>query len=657
MSWMSEATAFCAALTILFAPGAVVGWTVGLRGLPLYASAPALSVSLVASAAVLSPYAGLEWSVWSVVAATILTGVLFLLAQKSRWWTLKKVAAEYCLTQSVAVCGALAIAGVLVAGRMIAAISDPAAISQTFDNVFHMNAVQFIQDQGSGSSLTVGEMTGGAFYPAAWHDLVSILVEVSGASIPVGANVLNVCIGALVWPTGCVYLAQTVVGRRPEAVVSAGVISAAFGAYPLLMVDFGVLYPNFLALSVLPVLLALAIRTLKLGCDETATPGLAGIAFLGALPGLALAHPSGLMTLIPLLAPAGVIWWWQWNSRNASHAFFWSSRLSRILMLAAAGAVCFALWKLVRPPEAAATWPPVLSAPAAIWNIVSSSGIARPESWVVMVCTLLGLVFAVITKRYWLLGAYLALTVLFFMAVAGQPGRIRTFLVGVWYNDPQRLAAALPVVILPVAVLGAVGSWDFFSRRFAKVRTTAESSAGAKLSGQTGVTATAVITVLLLVWGTQQQNLAAAEASARHNYALTGDSALLDTAEMGLLNRIRDEVPKGSVIVGNPWNGSSLVYAIAQRRTLQPHVLGAVSDDAREVFSNLNKAGVSPAVCSSVHRLNADYVLDFGNREVNNGEGRTIDYDGLSNLKANGVADVVDSQGSATLYRITACGE
>jgi hypothetical protein len=67
-------------------------------------------------------------------------------------------------------------------------------------------------------------------------------------------------------------------------------------------------------------------------------------------------------------------------------------------------------------------------------------------------------------------------------------------------------------------------------------------------------------------------------------------------------------------------------------------------------------AAVDTAVCAAVRDLEAEYVLDFGDRQVNNGEGRTIDYQGLDNLKESGVAEVVDSQDGATLYRITACG-
>lgn len=659
MSWMSEVPAFGVALTLLFAPGAAVAWFAGTRGLALYAAAPPLSVSLVASAAIVFPFVGLEWSLWSVLAATALTVVLVCWARRIRPWKVSEPVSESSRLFGGAVCAAVGIAAILVASRMLGAISSPEAISQTFDNVFHLNAVQFILEKRSGSSLSVGEMTGGGFYPAAWHDLVSLLRQLSGVSIPVAANVLNVCIGAVVWPAGCMYLARVIVGRRPAAVLSAGVLAAAFGAFPLLMVDFGVLYPNFLALSLLPLVMALGTRFLGLMADDATHQAVAGAAFLGTLPGLALAHPSGLMTVLPLLVPAALSWWWQWNSSHLQKPVMWRSAASRVLLLVVCAMVCVALWKIVRPPEEAATWPPVLTSVEAIWDIITSSGIDRPESWAVMALTLIGLAVATKTKRYWLLGAYGAVAVLFFMAVAGQPGRIRTFLTGVWYNDPQRLAAVLPVVILPLAVLGALRCWDLLARWLSKAGRTADSGSGAFHSRfrQTAVPVAALMSVAALAAGTQQANLTAAQISAARNYLLSPDANLLDSNEMALMMRLQDEVPADSVVVGNPWNGSSLVYSIASRQTLQPHLLGAVSDEALDIFANLNMAVSDPGVCSSVRQLGADFVLDFGEREVNNGEGRTIDYDGLDNLQASGAASLVDSEGRAALYRITACGE
>jgi hypothetical protein len=554
---------------------------------------------------------------------------------------------------------AAGLAAILNGGRMLAAIGSPDSFSQTFDNVFHLNAIRYILDTGSGSSLTIGSMTGGGFYPAAWHDLVSLLLQLGGGSIPEAVNVVNLCIGALVWPAGCLYLTRVFAGPQPAPLLCAGILSAAFGAYPLLMIDFGVLYPNFLALSLLPVALAFGVHTLGVARSATGRFHALWVLLGGLIPGLSLAHVSGTMTMLPLLAPAAIIAWWRWNTDPTKHGRLWGHAGARISLLVGALGAAVVLWIVVRPPEAAATWLPVASPAQGVWDVLTSSGINRPESWAVMLFSLIGLAVVVYQRRQlWLAGAYVAGASLFLTAVSMRPGRIRTFLTGVWYNDPQRLAAILPIVILPVAVVGTMYAWDFLWRRGRLLGdrwTQRNNSAFLRSAASTGRLATAVVAALALVLATQQANVQAAQASAANKYSIGPNSPLVSADELAVLERLGSEVPDDAVIVGNPWNGSSLAYAIANRHTLQLHILGATSHDEELIYARLNQAASDPQVCAAVRRLGAEFVLDFGHFEVNDGEGRSINFDGLDDLAAPGVAEPMDSEGSATLYRITAC--
>jgi hypothetical protein len=135
---------------------------------------------------------------------------------------------------------------------------------------------------------------------------------------------------------------------------------------------------------------------------------------------------------------------------------------------------------------------------------------------------------------------------------------------------------------------------------------------------------------------------------------MTNDSPLISSDEMALINRLPQEVPEDATIAGNPWNGSALAYAFTGRKLLQLHLLSALPDGAEKVFTHLNAANSDPTVCPVVQRLNVDYVLDFGHREVHGGDNG---FNGLDNLEASGVATLVDSQGQAKLYKVTACGQ
>jgi hypothetical protein len=159
--------------------------------------------------------------------------------------------------------------------------------------------------------------------------------------------------------------------------------------------------------------------------------------------------------------------------------------------------------------------------------------------------------------------------------------------------------------------------------------------------------------VLLLTSATQRENVRQAQDSMAGSYRLSEDSALISSDEMALLDRLPAAVPEDAVMVGNPWNGSSLAYALADRKLIQLHILSAVPDGTAPLLNGPTPSAGDPHVCSAVNRLNIDYILDFGHREVH---GRDSGYKGLDNLIDSGLATLEDSEGDANLYKLRLCG-
>ena len=662
MSWWSVVPEFIMTVVILFGPGLLIGVSAGLRRFSLAALAPGFSVTVIAVSALLADFAGIPWSVWPVVLGTFLCMVavwLIFRGWRTTWPsgfrrrspTARRWPAAWRGVLPVA--AAVILAAVAVGSRLIGAFGAPEAFSQTFDNVFHLNAIRYILDTGSGSALTVGAMTGGGFYPTAWHDVASLTVQLTGLPIPVAVNLVNVCIGALVWPLSCIFLARVVQGPTLAATWVAAVLSAAFGAFPLLMVDFGVLYPNYLGISLLPAALALGLQALGLGAAPGERVSLSLTSLVLMLPGLALAHPSSIMALLALVAPAVLFRWWlslRESVRRRGVSFGSVGVHTLVLLVSVFAAVL--LWTTVRPPEEAAFWGAVEGPYRAAFEVITSSAIGRPVSWAVMLLVLAGLVYLVRKPgMWWLLGVYAVAGLLFVVAASFQSGRLRDFVTGIWYNDPPRLAALLPVAILPVAVVGAVELWKWGKTR--ALRSGRESPSERRRLVLQGVGA-GLIAVLL--FSTQQGNVAAAQTAAAKMYRVEASSPLVSSDELALLGRLDNHVPPGAVIIGNPWNGSSLAYALADRKALQPHILGAFPPGAQLLYDRLRDASTDPAVCDAVRELNVGFVLDFGHREVNFEDERPDVFTGLDNLAGSGAAELIDSQGTARLFRITACG-
>lgn len=653
MSWWSMLPILLVALAIFIVPGAIVAYLSSLRGFALIAVSPAVSISLISIAAVIASWAGGSWSIAAVILLTAVAGVIVHVLtrwlphhnrarQRPRWKRLQ-LSAEIV---------AVLLAFVLIGRRLKEVFGRPDAISQTFDNVFHLNAVQYILDTDNASSLILGAMTGGAFYPAAWHDIVSLLVSITGAQIPTAVIAVNLCIGAVVWPLGCIFLTQRILGRRVLPTVIAAVLSAGFGAFPILMMDYGVLYPYALAISLLPSALALAVGAVGQGSKDGAASSTDWILLAAALPGLTLSHPSVLMTLLLLLAPVAVGLWWR-SALSALHRGDSKTRMATLslLVLGAGAAVAVVLWKLIRPAAEAAAWPPVETTGRAIGELLSVSQIGQPVSLILSIFAMTGLVISIARRqRLWLVGMYVVLGLMFVIAASFPVGGVRSFFTGVWYNDSPRLAALLPTVTLPLAVIGCMFLVGAASRWvLALTPGLLQPKGGRKFwvrfSG-------GGLIVVIIALSTQQSNVRMAEHNASGAYRISTKSALLSLDELELIRRLRDHVPADVTIASNPWNGSALAFALADRKTLQLHLISEISPDARKINQHLRDAKVDPNVCPAVRALNVEYVLDFGHNEVH---GADHGYYGLDGIDGSGVGRLIDSEGDAKLLKIEAC--
>jgi hypothetical protein len=472
----------------------------------------------------------------------------------------------------------------------------------------------------------------------------------------VAVNVLNMAIAAVVWPLGCMLLTRTVAGDRPVAVGAAGILSAMFAAFPILLLDFGVLYPNFLAISILPAALA-SVALLFRVARELEWPPLPRFAVpLLVIPGLALAHPNGFMSLVILAVPIVLQAYAQTyfgpaNQRRA-HRTQWILATSGL----AAGAVAlYVLWSLVRPPEDAAFWPPPQTPRGAVFDILTNGAVDRPAAVGVSVLMLLGLYLCWRRGgRTWMLAGFLITAVLYVVVSGTLKGDVRSALTGVWYNDSNRIAALLPLTALPFAAVAvdAVAVW---------LRRPADKPAGSRWAGRArrafgnhrGILFPLICGLLMAVFfAAQVPSMRTAIVSAQKAYRVTDHSLLVTAAERSIIDRLDEIVPEDAAIAVNPWTGGALAYALAHRETTAKHILTATTPDVETLNLKLRDADRDPAVCAALAATRVRYVLDFGSNEVHFGK---HPFPGLQNLNNSLAVRLVLSDGPARLYEVTAC--
>jgi hypothetical protein len=551
---------------------------------------------------------------------------------------------------------AVAIPAAIIAVRFARAFGAPSAVSQTFDNIFHLNAVRYILDTGDGSSLTMGNLTEAsqAFYPAAWHNVVSLVVQATGTSIPEAINFTNIVVASLIWPLGLIFLVTRIMGNRMLPVLITGALAAGTSAFPYLMVDYGVLFPNLLSVAILPATLGASIQILGFTRNPEPASVWLGIGLMAAsLPGLALSHPSTVLALVAFTTPVVFMKLYNAYRESSVHKTNVTRREFRLwLFLTGAYVVTgLAAWWKLRPDASASTWPPRQTAGQAIGEVLTSAPMGLTPAWIIFGFTVVG-VFLLIgdRERIWILGMFLAGLFLFIMVSSWAPGGFRTFWTGIWYNDSNRLAALLPTVTIPVAVVGAERLIRWAAAKAARLAAH-RISVAARFNAAANAAAAAAL-VLIAAFLVQGGSLGLTQDKLAARYALGDTSLLVSANEYELLERLPTHVPEGETVLGNPWTGASLVYALADRPTVTPHIFGKRTADEQLVLRHWEDAAYNPVICPAVQRLRAYWALDFGALEVHRASHPLM---GLTRPETARGVELVDQEGGAALYKLSVC--
>jgi hypothetical protein len=659
VSWWQSLPVILTAVLLILLPGLATSLAIRMRGVLAFLIAPAFSVGTIGFLALLFPFLGVSWTpATAIVGCAVISGIAFLVSKfwGSRSSSVLEPQGNVRLTAVVGI-GSVVTAFV-IAAQMGTAMIRPDSISQTYDNVFHLNAVRWAMESGNASPLNLGAFTGISAYPAGWHAIVAIVGGLTGASIPVLVNSTSIAIGTVAWPLSCLFFTLAVAGFRKATVITTFVFSAGFATFPILMIDWGVLYPNLLSISILPAALALAYTALGLGHHKRPPTLIVWLSLGVAVAGIALAHPSTLVAFLAFALPGALavyycrmkLLWLAQSKDSRRQAWLLSAGLFVGLL------VLTGVWYFLRPPSDAANWRPVETPPQAIGELLFNAPLGRPSQEILSICLFAGVIHLWVTKsRRWLIGTYLIGAALFFFA-AGYDAPIRKFVTGVWYFDSYRLAALLPAVVVGPAVIGALFLWDWART---KVCTTADSEfMKARFPVKSGPgrqrALIAVVVILAFIPVAPQllpTNYAAYQA--HWQYRSDDNSALLSPNERALLERLPQTTEPGAVIAGLPSSGTSLAYALSDRAVIQPHILTTHGSDVDVVNAGLKDAARFPAVCEAVRSLNVRYVLDFGTRTVT---GTLAGYGGVMDLEENESLQLVDSEGTdARLFKVVAC--
>lgn len=655
--WISLVPLIVTVCGLLILPGLL---TTAASGLPLRTAAPlapAASVAIIAGAGVVAPLVRVPWGVPLVAALTAILTLAAALARliASRVRARRAGSADGAATRAPTsrpsradVLTGLVLLGfsALIMTWLVAReLNTPDAISQTFDAVFHLNAVEWILRTGNASSIKCHlESPEGGVYPMGWHTLVALTMKVAhSTSIPLATNATTIAVSALVWPGGCLALASRLFNGRRLAMIATALLCTATASFPLLVISFGVLYPNFLALALLPGMIA-SLLDLFPAHDEPSAPPLLIPALVLAVAGLGLAQPNAIVTfLIALIILMGA---WIMRAVNGAKRGGPARQIrTRIIVCAITTLATVGVWIGVRPPQRSATWGPNNVMSAVIGEILTSTPQGLPIAWVVAVPAIVGAVAAWRRRRLRWLVIFHAVGCLLYLASKTMPmGDLRYYVVGTWYSDTNRLAALIPLGAIPLAALGTCVIADRAAQRLTTLRLH-EPGARRRI-------AYAVLVANLVLLGPASTATSQALHKLEAPYTMNAGSELLTPDELGLIRMLPGLVGEDDTVAVDPSTGAALAYSLAGTSTTIKHIFYHDTPDLEVVDKKLRLAGKDPQVCEAVNNLGIRYVLYFPGRTLHNRR----PFSGFVNLPTAGGFELVAQYGRAALYRVTACG-
>lgn len=643
--WLDVLPALVVTGLVCTAPGFVAAWLVGLRGVAALGTAAPLSVAALAAGAVVLQVVGLSWDVLGIVVTVLLLWVAALVAGL----LLRRPSAPRPVEDARGVWLAGAAGAVVGLVQVVVAsawgMGRPDGLPSQPDTMYHLGAVRRVLETGDGSSLHAAALTspsGSGFYPAAFHDIAAAVAQLTGSSVLVACNLTAIVAAAVVWPTGCVLLARQVLGAGRWPLVLAGLLSASFTSFPFWLMGYGVLWPNLLGYALLPAALAAAVSVTGLARADVLGRGRALVLLPVVAVGVGLAHPNAFMSGALfgfVMAGWALVRWLRAGSLRRRPVLAAAAVLAYVAvpLLWLAGPFVVPLMKRVASLNTSINE----ETPArAFGEVVLNSPRQWPAQYLLSALLVAGLVLLARRRRTaWTVGVYAVTVVLAVVSMAFH-GRIGSVITGYWYNNSPRLVALVPVT----GVLLATASLLALTRR---------------LQGRGGgwrryVAPLAVVAVLLALTSGNYLSENAERVRTYYQPQRT-DRVLLTRTEAAALQRIARYIPQGSAVAGDPWDGTSLLYALTGREVVFASEKAANTPDRQIIAHHLDEAAQSPAVCRAVKALDVGYVLLGGTPFTPRVHG-TRTFEGVTGVSKAPGFEQVAHEGAFRLYRVTACG-
>jgi hypothetical protein len=245
-----------------------------------------------------------------------------------------------------------------------------------------------------------------------------------------------------------------------------------------------------------------------------------------------------------------------------------------------------------------------------------------------------------------------AFLVFLWMLAVASPSALAQELTGFWYNDPQRVAALVPVAAVPLVAVGLTIALDYAGTTFGRL---VRDIRGRELTPRVALgTVTAVaIAVPLVIYPNQGIGAGAAVIQDRYTN-LQGDQKLVSSDKQALFEQMATLLPPGGSVLGSPFTGVQFSRIWSGHDVVIPHLNSKDKPDVELLKGRFKDFMTDRSVCDAVKRLKVVAVVEDYERFWPT-DGRQYLYAGLQDLAGTpGLTPRAYSE-SAVVYTLADC--
>ena len=625
--WIQFSIAFIVGVLVIFLPGSLLFKALRFGTVSAIICAPIGSISTYIVLTTLYGFLSIPCNVGSLFVTSILVfGIIFVGSYLARKKTAQKKNVLFALSkkETLILSGYIVVGIALCLYFFIKSLDGATSFYNRVDNTTHLSLISTFSQSGLWSSLYTSSYLPSevtplenpmGFYPAGWHYLVALTVQITDYPVTLCVNAINAIFIGLIYPSGCFFLLKFLFKNNTLLLCLGSVVALAFTAFPWGMLLKGPLYSNMASFSLLPAILGGSIAFIEIFLRDKVKIQLAVFA-IASFVSLALTQTNGLFSVVVFLTCFLISFLFK-KSSSSQRTF------DRIKLPFFVALLAVVLWIIsFKAPfmQGVVTydWKNDLSLIDGLFTLLSLS-LSASTPQLLLACTLpFGILYCLGKKQAWLLFPALFMACAYLECRCGT-GLLKHLLAGFWYTDPYRLAANLAIFLVPIATAGI----GLFVSLFNTVLVRASDALSLQIKPCSTVILIALVFSVVVYYpnytfprsddkvitsfGTIQNRM--------EGIFTTDKEQVYSKQEQEFVEEVINIIPNGSLVINQPNDGSVYSYAVNDLNTYYHYIIRGKDVPSNEttdsvlIRTKLNEYASNSEVKKAVENIGAEYVM------------------------------------------------